>query len=227
MKKLYSIYAIALLILVFACNNATEGIQSTEGLLDTYADFSGKFPPLSLPYQMNTDHKNYGTFSALLTENHHIDSTFRHIFILDSVTKEKGADSAHLHSEATCCRFYHVGKLYETALFSVVLYARNNFPPHDDIYIFLATVDKSGKKIDEILFHKPESTLPHTEISRTSTVKEDSTVHISKLTSDYQFAAGKEQADLHCQTLHEKAYKIDQTGTIKLIKEENKEIPLN
>lgn len=226
MKKLYTIYFIVLSVIIFACNNGKEGEKSTIAFT-SYKIFNEKFPPLSLPYQMSTDNKNYGAFSALLSENHHVDSSFRHVFVLDSTTIEKGIDSTHIQSEINCCRFYHVGKLYETDLFSVVLYARNNLPPHDDIYIFLATVDKEGKKIDEILFHKPESTLPPTELNRTSSVREDSTIHISKLTSDYQFVGGKDEANLHKKTLHEKTYKMSKSGKIELLSEENKEIPLN
>jgi hypothetical protein len=112
------------------------------------------------------------------------------------------------------------------ASFSAILYARNNLPPHDDIYIFLATMDKEGKKIDEILFHKPDNALPPTELSRISSVKEDSAIHIEKITTDYQFAMGKEDVSLHKETSHKKIYKISPLGKIELVKEENEEMPL-
>ena len=226
MKKLYFICLIAILVLTLACNDSPPKEKQSVTLSAPYKTFNEKFTPLSLPYKMETDNKNYAAFTALLTENHHIDSSFRNIFTLDSLTKEKSVDSILVHAAAKCCQFYHVGKVYETSSFSVILYARNNFPPHDDIYIFLATMDKDGKKIDEILFHKPESILPPAEINRISTILADSTIHLSKLTSDYQFVADKEKANLHRQILHEKSYKINSLGKIALLKEENKEIPL-
>lgn len=227
MKKLYIIYFIALSVIIFACDGGSEEVQKDNTTFALYKKFNEKFPPLSLPYQMSTDNKNYGAFTALLSENHHIDSSFRHFFALDSTTTEKSIDSTHIQPAADSCRFYHVGKLYETALFSVILYARNNLPPHDDIYIFLATMDKEGKKIDQILFHKPESTLPPTELNRTSSVREDSTIHISRLTTDYQFVGGKEEANPHKKTLNEKIYKISKEGKIELLSEEKREVPLN
>jgi hypothetical protein len=212
------------LLLGFSCGSSTTENASNGNIFALYKQFKEKFAPLSLPYEMKTDNKNYAAFTALLTENHHIDSTFRRVFSLDSLTKEASAES--IHTSALCCKFYHIGKFFETATFSVILYARNNLPPSDDIYIFLATIDKDGKKIDEILFHKPESTLPPTELNRISSIKADSTIHINNLTNDYQFEAGQEKAKLQRQTLHEKIYKINAIGKIELVKEENKEVPL-
>lgn len=224
MKKLHSTCIIALLMFVGACDNAPKETENAASFAP-YKTFTEKFATLSLPLEMETDHKSYAAFTALLTENHHVDSSFRNVFVLDSLTKEKNIDSLHSDVAIQCCRFYHIGKLYETATFSAVLYARNNLPPHDDIYIFLATMDKEGKKIDEILFHKPESTLPPTELNRKSAITMDSTIHISRLTRDFQFVADKEKADLHRQMLHERSYKINKLGKIELLKEESKEIP--
>ncbi len=219
---------LALLFFIFSCGNSTTentgNAENNNQSFALYKQFKEKFAPLSLPYEMRTDNKNYAAFTALLTENHHIDSSFRKVFYLDSLTKEPSSDSTNANTP--CCKFYHVGKFFETATFSVILYARNNLPPADEIYIFLATIDKDGKKIDEILFHKPESTLPPTEQNRISMVKADSTIHINNLTNDYLFEAGKEQAKLQRQTLHEKIYKISPAGKIEKVKEENQEVPL-
>jgi hypothetical protein len=87
-------------------------------------------------------------------------------------------------------------------------------------------MDKNGRKIDEILFHKPESSLPPTELNRKSFINTDSTIHISRLTSDYQFGTDKDKANLRRQVLHEKSYKINTLGKIALLKEENKEMPI-
>jgi hypothetical protein len=227
MKQIVMNYFL-LLLMVFAfvaCGNEADqkGTQKANIPFALYKKFNEKFAPLSVPYEMITDNKNYSAFTALLTENHHIDSTFRRVFLLDSLTKQ-ATDSLHQSSE--CCKFYHVGKLYETAVYSTVLYARNNLPPHDDIYIFLATMDKDGKKIDEILFHKPESVLPPTEVSRISSVKADSTIHIQKLTTDYQLGIKEKDKKMIKQTLHEKIYKINDLGKIELLKTEDKEVPL-
>ena len=208
-----------------ACGSSTDEktAYKTNTSFALYKKFNEKFPPLSMPYEMITDNKNYSVFTALLTENHHIDSTFRNTFLLDSIYRQ-ATDS--LSSAASCCKFYHVGKLYETAIYSTVLYARNDMPPHDDIYIFLATMDREGKKIDEILFHKPESALPPTEISRTSLVKADSTIHVQNITTDYQLATEGKDKKMMKQTRHEKIYKINLSGKIELLKEENEEVPL-
>ncbi len=225
MKKQYAAYMIMLLILNWACSSPPKASENASSFAP-YKIFNERFADLSLPYEMETNHKNYAAFTALLTENYHIDSSFRNVFVLDSLSKEKNIDSLHTSTAIQCCQFYHIGKFYESSSFSVVLYARNNVPPHDDIYIFLATMDKDGKKIDEILFHKPESTLPPTELNRKSSFNADSTIHISRLTSDYQFVADKDKANLHRQVLHEKSYKINDLGKIEMLREENKEIPI-
>jgi hypothetical protein len=146
---------------------------------------------------------------------------------LDSLTKEAHPDSMAHHPDSQCCKFYFVGKLFETATYSAILYARNNLPPHDDIYIFLATMDKEGKKIDEILFHKPEMSLPPTELKRFSVVNVDSSIVINRLSMDYQFVAGKETPALKHQTLFEKTYKFNSNGKIELTNDSKKEIPIN
>lgn len=227
MKKSFSNYLffLAYLLILCACGGkeTQKEVSSNNNSFALYKKFNEKFPSLSIPYEMITDNKNYSAFTALLTENHHIDSTFRNIFRLDSLTRQV-TDS--MPQTQDCCKFYHVGKLYETATYSAVLYARNEMPPHDDIYIFLATMDRDGKKIDEILFHKPESVLPPTEVNRISSVKADSSIHIQKLTTDYQLATKEKGIKMMKQTLHFKIYKINATGKIELLQEEDKDLPL-
>lgn len=227
MKSIFSNYML-LLVCVFALcacggNEKKKEVSNSTTSFALYKNFNEKFPLLSLPYEMITDNKNYSAFTALLTENHHIDSTFRSTFLLDSLSRQQADSTSQM---SACCKFYHVGKLYETAIYSAILYARNDIPPHDDIYIFLATMSRDGKKIDEILFHKPESVLPPTEVSRISSVKADSTIHIQKLTTDYQLATKEKGKKMMKQTLHAKIYKISAAGKIELLQEEDKDIPL-
>jgi hypothetical protein len=221
-----SMLLVLLISFLFACGNNGETKNEEDKTTVSFAlykQFNEKFPTLSLPYEMLTDNKNYAAFTALLTENHHIDSTFRSVFLLDSLTRQK-TDS--VPTAYDCCKFYHVGKLYETAAFSAMLYARNDMPPHDDIYIFLATMDKNGKKIDEILFHKPESVLPPTEVNRISSIKPDTTIHVQKLTTDFQLATKEKEKKMMKQTLHSKIYKISPAGKITLLQEEDKDLPM-
>ncbi len=211
-----------ILSILSACSSQKGENRSNFG---AYKKFNEHFAPLTLPYEMLTNNSSYSTFTALLDENRHIDSTFRHIFIVDSLTKEKQPDSVSHYSEVKCCKFYFVGKLFETTTYSAVLYARNNLPPHDDIYIFLATMDKDGKKIDEILFHKPASTLPPTELRRYSAVNVDTSVVVNHLLLDYLFGKEKDALSLKKQILLEKRYQFTKEGKIKLIEDTRKEIP--
>ncbi|SFF15816.1 hypothetical protein [Thermoflexibacter ruber] len=220
--NLYFVFIFAVLSILSACSGQQTSNQSNFG---AYKKFNEHFAPLTLPYEMLTDNSSYSTFTALLDENRHIDSTFRHVFVLDSLTKEEHPDSVSHHTATTCCKFYFVGKVFETANYSAVLYARNNLPPNDDIYIFLATMDKEGKKIDEILFHKPVSTLPPTELKRYSIIDTDSSVVVSHLLLDYLFGKEKDALSLKKQILSEKRYQFTNEGKIKLIGDSRKEIP--
>lgn len=100
-----------------------------------------------------------------------------------------------------------------------------NLPPNDDIYIFLATMDKEGRKIDEILFHKPVSTLPPTELRRYSVIDTDSSVVVSHLLLDYLFGKEKDALNLKQKVLSEKRYQFTNEGKIKLVGDTRKEIP--
>jgi hypothetical protein len=220
--NLYLIFIFFILSILAACSGQENDSQSNFG---AYKKFNEHFAPLTLPYEMLTDNLSYSTFTALLDENRHIDSTFRHVFVLDSLTKEEHPNSVSHHTEATCCKFYFVGKVFETANYSAVLYARNNLPPNDDIYIFLATMDKEGKKIDEILFHKPISTLPPTELRRYSVIDTDSSVIVSHLLLDYLFGKEKDALNLKQKILSEKRYRFTDEGKIKLVGDSRKEIP--
>lgn len=225
---LYINFCVFITLCMWACSgNKQENATNNHANFDLYQSFNQHFAPLSLPFQMETNNANFSVFTALLDENRHIDSTFRHIFVLDSLTQEAHPDSLTHHPIYECCKFYYVGKLFETANYSTLLYARNNLPPHDDIYIFLATMDKTGKKIDEILFHKPMASLPPTELKRVSIINADTSIMVNHVSLDYEFAKGKESMELKHKTLHEKYYTIAPNGKIQLVNQMTKEIPMD
>ena len=218
----YYINLLSFLVLGLASCQTPASQPNESDKFKLYSQFNQHFNHLQLPYKLTTNSKNYSVFTAMLTENQHIDSTFRHIFVLDSLQHEYYSDSIAHGKQENCCKFYHIGKIFETTQYAAVLYARNNLPPQDEIYIFLATMDKQGNKIDEILFHKPMFSLPPTELQRTSEIRLDSTIHISKLIVEYEFEKNTDNMKVSHEVLYEKTYQINPQGKIEL-KAENKQ----
>ncbi|TAD99266.1 MAG: hypothetical protein EAZ97_09255 [Bacteroidetes bacterium] len=227
MNKIFLIF-IGVFCLIFSCQ---EKKQEQENLSDVNTEvkrFLKQFDVLALPYQMLSDPQNHATFQALLGENHLLDSNFVERFQLNRSFIESELDSTHEQPESKNYHFYAIGKCFMNPKYTIILYGRDG-KLEDDNYIFLASFDSKGQKIDEILFHKPLLALPPIEIKRLSIIKADSSFMLNSVTEESKFVDKKDKKQDYMQFVkkvsHEKFYKIDAYGKFILVNNTDKDLP--
>ncbi len=185
--------------------------------------FFRSFDSLKLPYSLITDASNHNTFNALMDINHQLDSALVSRFELNYLMRELDSIGEPV-LEKTPYQFYSIGSVFKTTQYVALLYGRNT-SSNEDACVFLATYGKDGKKIDEIVFHRPLLSLPPTEIRRISEISTDTTFVITTVTEEHRFVNERNNyMELVEQKAHDKIYKIEPSGRILLKDERNRQI---
>lgn len=207
------------LIFLYACTDKNK-IQQEEHHKEVVRFFKS-FSPLEKPFDLVTDVGSLSIFNALMSEHFSIDSTLSSKFAFNADQHE---DSLQKAASTEHFNYYNMGKVGETEKYYAVLYGRNS-SVQDDAYVFLATFDKEGNKIDEVIFHKPLLELPPIEVKQDSKLTTDSTFSIITVTEEHEFVDKKGQyMELIKQIAHQKNYKIEANGKIELVSSENQEL---
>jgi len=211
------IYYFALFVGLLACKGREIKDEARQNSLT--AQFFKNFSPLNLPYIISTGSGSQATFQALMTENHVLDSSLVIEYELDNI-KQEPIDSTqsmeHFVSDKSAYKYYSIGRVCENEQFVALLYGRDN-PSHEDVCVVLVTYNKQGKKIDQIIFHRPLWELPPVEIQKVSHIKTDTTISLTSIVEEHRFVNEKNNyMELIEKNQLDKIYRFESTGKISL-----------
>jgi len=228
MYKFIAFGFLTILLSMGCANRPSEQPPETTAPDEGFTHFLKKFPELDLPYKMMTDptntSSNHTVLTDLLTENYEIDTLEITDFELNTAIEE--LDSLQEDSVITSnFKFYALGQVYDKDSRTALLYGRADAETEENFVVFLATYDQAGKKIDEVIFHRPLHLLPPRDLRRISEIGVDSVIRLVQIHEEHELVNDDEgYMKLESQTAHELSYNLQEDGKIKLNGESDRKL---